>query len=119
VSRVPITVMGYRCDRCGHEWIPRADFDTEPKHCPKCKSKKWNSAPRSATTYEDFRARVQSAITEAGEPLTWTDIRTRMRLPQLYPNNGWVRRLEKDIGLTREKDRRGIIQWFLPTAESS
>jgi hypothetical protein len=118
VSRVPITVMGYRCDRCEHEWIPRADFDTEPKYCPKCKSRQWNSPSRSATTYEDFRTRVRSAITDEGGPLTWTDIRTRMRLPQIYPNNGWVRRLEKDIGLVREKDRRGIILWSLNIPES-
>ena len=23
MARVPITVMGFRCDRCAHEWIPR------------------------------------------------------------------------------------------------
>ena len=30
MPRVPITVMGYRCERCSHEWIPR---DTHTRSC--------------------------------------------------------------------------------------
>ena len=32
--------MGYRCERCGHEWLPRND--QAPKVCPKCKSPYWD-----------------------------------------------------------------------------
>jgi len=35
-----ITLKGYKCERCGHEWVPRDK--TEPKVCPKCKSPYWN-----------------------------------------------------------------------------
>jgi len=45
---VKITVLGYRCERCRHEWVPRG-VDTaakkpppEPRVCPKCKSPYWN-----------------------------------------------------------------------------
>ena len=31
MARVPITVMGYRCERCAHEWIPK---DPERRHGP-------------------------------------------------------------------------------------
>jgi hypothetical protein len=45
--------------------------------------------------------------------MTWTEIRTAAKLPQMFPNNKWVRRLERDIGLKRNKDVHGIIRWQL------
>jgi DNA-directed RNA polymerase subunit RPC12/RpoP len=46
MTKVPITVMGYRCTRCGHEWVPR-EGGQEPRVCPKCKSPYWN-VPRQS-----------------------------------------------------------------------
>lgn len=114
MARVPITVMGFRCERCGHEWIPRGGVDVEPKVCPnlKCKSPYWNKPRKEAAmTYEAFAKKIAEAITEAAQPLTWTEVRTIARLPQAFPNNKWVRRLESDIGLKRERDAHGIIHW--------
>lgn len=37
-----VLLSGYRCERCGHEWLPRQTGE-EPKVCPKCKSPYWNS----------------------------------------------------------------------------
>jgi DNA-directed RNA polymerase subunit RPC12/RpoP len=113
MPRVPITVMGYRCDRCSHEWIPR-DADQEPSVCPKCKSPYWNrprknAKPISMLTYEDFREKVRSTLDDG--PLTWTEIRTKAKLPQKFPNNQWVLRLGMEIGLKREKDANGIFKW--------
>jgi DNA-directed RNA polymerase subunit RPC12/RpoP len=113
MARVPITVMGYRCERCSHEWIPK-DALKEPAVCPKCKSPYWNR-PRKATsmlTYEDFRDKIRKTLQEAG-PLTWTEIRTKANLPQKFPNNQWVHRMENDIGLERKKDAHAIIHWQL------
>lgn len=112
MARVPITVMGYRCERCEHEWIPR-DFDSEPKVCPRCKSPYWNRPRKAKMTYEHFRDSVKATLQSAGHQLTWTEVRTAAGLPQLFPNNQWVRRLETDIGLRRERDNNGIIQWAL------
>lgn len=113
MSRVPITVMGYRCERCGHEWFPRAD-KKEPKVCPKCKSPYWDSPKKQAPmSYEDFRDKVKSVLTSSKTPLTWTEVRTKAKLPQKWPNNQWVRRMDKDIRLIREKDKNGIIQWSI------
>jgi len=114
MPRVPITVMGYRCERCSHEWIPR-DADEEPKVCPKCKSPYWNTPRRKAPsmlTYEDFKEKIQQTLKQAG-PLTWTEVRTTAKLPEKFPNNRWVHRLEQDIALKREKDSHGIIKWRL------
>ncbi len=109
-TKVPITVMGYHCERCGHEWVPRDDG--EPRVCPKCKSAYW-SKKRSMMTYEDFRAKIVSTLTNAGRPLTWTEIRTTAGLPQLFPNNQWVHKMEKDVGLRRQRDAHGVIHWQL------
>lgn len=104
--------MGCKCERCGHEWVPR-DYENEPAVCPKCKSPYWNKPRRSMMSYEDFRNQIESTLREAGAPLTWTEIRTTAKLPQKFPNNQWVHQLEKDIGLQRKKDAHGIIHWSL------
>lgn len=43
MAKIKLTVDGYRCERCGHEWAPRTEG--EPKVCPHCKSPYW-STPR-------------------------------------------------------------------------
>jgi DNA-directed RNA polymerase subunit RPC12/RpoP len=113
MARVPITVMGYRCERCGHEWIPRGNVDEEPKMCPACKSVRWNSPRKTEMTYEAFSQAVSKVLQEAGGQLTWTEVRTAAKLPQAFPNNKWVRRMESDIGLRRKRDPHGIIHWSL------
>lgn len=64
-------------------------------------------------SYEDFRDTIKHTLLEAGKPLTWTEVRTIAKLPQAFPNNKWVRRMEDDIGLKREKDKHGVIHWRL------
>lgn len=39
---VPITLMGYRCSRCGHEWVPMKAASGPPRVCPSCKSPYWD-----------------------------------------------------------------------------
>jgi hypothetical protein len=63
-------------------------------------------------TYEDFRDKIQQTIKRNG-PITWTEIRTFAKLPEKFPNNKWVHRMEEDIGLRRNKDAHGIIKWSL------
>lgn len=41
MAKVKLSVEGFRCERCEHEWIPRNKED-EPSVCPKCKSPYWN-----------------------------------------------------------------------------
>ena len=114
MARVPITVMGCRCERCLYEWIPR-DLNVEPEACPKCKSPYWNRPKRHGadpmTSYEHFRGAVERVLRGSPAPVTWTEIRTMASLPQKFPNNQWVRQLEAEIGLRRSKDAHGIIKW--------
>jgi predicted Zn-ribbon and HTH transcriptional regulator len=44
-----ITMRGYRCERCGHEWVPRQPGQ-KPTVCPKCKSPFWNKPRKDAAT---------------------------------------------------------------------
>lgn len=112
MPKVPITVMGYRCERCGAEWIP-PDFEQEPEECPTCFSKAWDKPKSPMLTYEIFSSKIYDALVDNAGPLTWTEIRTKAGLPQKFPNNEWVHRLERDIGLRRNKDCQGIINWNL------
>jgi hypothetical protein len=114
MARVPITVMGLRCDRCAHEWIPRGGVDEEPRVCPACHSYLWNQPEKKPRmSYEDFRSKIATVLRDAGKPLTWTEVRTFASLPQAFPNNQWVHKMEKDIGLTRRREKNGIIHWEL------
>jgi hypothetical protein len=54
---------------------------------------------------------VEQVLRKAETELTWTEVRTTAGLPQLFPNNQWVHKLEKDIGLQRQRDAHGIIKW--------
>lgn len=60
-------------------------------------------------SYEEFRDKIKKALEYSDKGMTWTELRNRLKLDQVVPNNKWVRQLEKDIGLQRLKDMRGII----------
>jgi hypothetical protein len=69
--------------------------------------------------YDEFKAKIRGTLEKAAGPLTWTEIRTVAGLQQLFPNNQWVHRLEKDISLKRTKDTNGIIHWRLGSDEGT
>lgn len=117
MARVPITVMGFRCDRCHHEWIPRGAVEDEPRVCPACHSALWNQPDKKPRmSYEDFKGKIAATLRLAETPLTWTEVRTKANLPQAFPNNQWVHRMETDIGLVRRRKSNGIIHWLLKDA---
>jgi len=41
-----VMLSGFRCERCGHEWVPR-EKDEEPRVCPRFKSPYWESTRQS------------------------------------------------------------------------
>jgi hypothetical protein len=59
-------------------------------------------------TYQEFRDKIKSLLLY-NDGLTWTEIRDTLNLDQVVPNNKWVRQMEKDIGLLRLKDPRGVM----------
>jgi len=44
MAKVKVTEWKWRCERCGHEWIPR-DWQKLPTACPDCKNPYW-ATPR-------------------------------------------------------------------------
>lgn len=65
-------------------------------------------------SYEVFKSKIINLLKENTTGLTWTNIQKILDLPQAVPNNKWVRRLENETGLRREKDD-GDTFWFLPS----
>jgi len=68
---------------------------------------------RRREDYEKFRDPIERILKEANEPLTWTEIKERAGFQQRVPNNKWVRWMEEDIGLVREKAKDGKMLWRL------
>jgi antitoxin component of MazEF toxin-antitoxin module len=62
-------------------------------------------------TYEEFRDKINGALEYNDTGMTWTQLRTQLKLDQVVPNNKWVRRMEKDMGLIRVKGKDGIVLW--------
>jgi hypothetical protein len=62
--------------------------------------------------YEKFKIQIEAVLKEESNGLTWSEIRSRLGLPQKVPNNKWVRKLETDISLTRANEKRGTV-WKL------
>lgn len=63
--------------------------------------------------YEEFRDKVVGVLKSEIQGLTWSSIKEKLSLPQKVPNNLWVRLMEKDVGLKREKDKQGKTIWRL------
>lgn len=63
--------------------------------------------------YEEFKQIIKDELEKTPDGLTWTQIRERRpELYQRFPANQWVRQMEKDIGLVREKVK-GRVYWML------
>jgi len=62
MPRVRIEIEGLRCARCGHEWIPRKDWN--PLVCPKCKSPFWDRE----RTLRNYRAEALIQWRQGGPP---------------------------------------------------
>lgn len=61
--------------------------------------------------YPEFRDKVKQTLQYSDNGMTWTQIREKLKLDQVVPNNKWVRQMEKDIGLMRVKRSDGVVVW--------
>jgi predicted Zn-ribbon and HTH transcriptional regulator len=54
-------ITGWKCERCGHEWLSRDALKAKaslPEVCPKCKSPYWNT-PRKIGNALDNDATIK------------------------------------------------------------
>lgn len=66
--------------------------------------------------YVDFRDAIAREIGRTGRGLTWSELRTRLRLPYVRPCPEWTKQLESDIGLTRTRGEPRALVWTLRTS---
>ena len=50
MEKIAITVYGWRCLRCGHEWVPRGE--ELPKVCASCNSPYWDRPRKQIDGYK-------------------------------------------------------------------
>lgn len=63
-------------------------------------------------TYEEFKDKIKRLLREENTGLSWEEISAKLKLFQKVPNNIWVRRLTKEIGLQRKRINKKLI-WKL------
>ena len=56
-----ITVKGFQCDRCGHQWVPREE--DYPRVCPKCKSPYWDKPRKIEGKKHQFSFKEKKRLT--------------------------------------------------------
>ena len=71
--------------------------------------------PRStaAMRYAEFKHAIERELRRHPEGLTWSQLKSRLRLPYARPCGTWVRNLESDIGLARIKGETRAHVWTL------
>ena len=79
------------------------NFVAKPSKEKKLKSKELKMS------YVEFRDKIKGVLQYNDDGMTWTEIRTKLDLEQIVPNNKWVKQMEKDIGLKRFREIKGII----------
>lgn len=61
---------------------------------------------KDSVGYDNFKDKIEEILKTSEIPLTWTQIKEKVGFTQKVPNNKWVRQMENDIGLKREKDKK-------------
>ena len=67
--------------------------------------------------YIDFKDAILAELRRCPTGLSWSELRERLALPYERPCQEWVRRLEAETGLRRERGSTPAFVWKLPPAE--
>jgi hypothetical protein len=62
--------------------------------------------------YVEFREKIKTALQGEWDGLTWNQLKKKAEIEQTYLCYTWVRQLENEIGLTRERSGRKVY-WKL------
>ena len=66
--------------------------------------------------YIEFRDTIGKELRRVPSGLTWAALKSRLKLPYRIPCPEWVKQMEKEIGLLRERGSgRAFIWKVLPT----
>ena len=61
--------------------------------------------------YVDFRDRIITELRRNKSGLTWKELREKLDLPYKTPCPEWVKRMEEEDGLVREKGSGRALMW--------
>ena len=64
-------------------------------------------------TYTAFKTAIHAKLIQEPDGLSWKALRDSLELPYERPCPEWVKRLEKEIGLTRFKGNGHAYLWRL------
>jgi len=67
--------------------------------------------------YVEFRDAIQHALRRSPAGLTWAALKSQLDLPYSTPCPEWVKRLEKEIGLSRERGSERAFTWRVAPAK--
>ncbi len=62
-------------------------------------------------TYLEFKSRIFDALSGDSGGLTWKQLREQQELPYKRPCPEWTRRLQKEIGLKRDRKKGRELLW--------
>ncbi|ADE55896.1 hypothetical protein [Coraliomargarita akajimensis] len=62
-------------------------------------------------TFEEFRKRIVADLHGAPDGLTWSELKQRNHLPYTRPCPEWIKALEQDDGLIRERRKERALLW--------
>jgi hypothetical protein len=63
--------------------------------------------------YVEFRNAIESELRRVPAGLTWKDLKKRLRLPYEMPCAQWVKQMEQEIGLSRERVSERAFTWLV------
>ena len=66
-------------------------------------------------TYINFRSSIEVELKKHPAGKTWKELRDGLKLPYDQPCPEWMRKLEKEIGLAREKGKGNALVWRVET----
>jgi hypothetical protein len=65
--------------------------------------------------YAEFRDKICEELRRVPAGLTWLDVKAQLSLPYNIPCPEWVRQMEREVGLSRERGSgRALIWKFAP-----
>ena len=61
--------------------------------------------------YVEFRDAIKNELRRVPAGLTWADLKKRLKLPYDIPCPEWVKQMEQEIGLSRERGSGRALTW--------
>jgi hypothetical protein len=68
--------------------------------------------------YVEFRDAIRRELRRVPAGLIWAELKQRLKLPYAVPCPEWVKQLEQEIGLSRERRSGRALTWRVATRKS-